>query len=96
MIAAVSEIDDRAERHRQHDERDADDVEQEQRHPLDDLVGDVLERRRLAGDVGDRVAAGGGRGHDVVAQPVDEVVGLLVLRRRLRRHEHDRDGTLRR
>ena len=85
---------DRAERHRQHDERDADDVEQEERQALHDPVGDVLERRRLAGDVRDRVAALGRRGHDVAPQVVDEVVRRLVLRRRGRRHEDDRDRLL--
>ena len=84
--------DDRAERHREHDERDADDVEQEQRQPLHDPVADVLERRRLAGDVGDRRGCLGRRRHDVVPQPVDEIVGRLVLRRRLGRHEDDGDG----
>ena len=86
--------DDRAERHREHDERDADDVEQEERQPLHDPVGDVLERRGQAGDVGDRVAALRRRRDDVVAQPVDELPGRLVLRRRVGRHEDDRDGLL--
>ena len=49
--------DDRAEGHREHEEGDADDVEQEERRPLGEPLADVLERRRLAGNVGDRVAA---------------------------------------
>ena len=92
MTAAVSEIDDRPEGHREHDERDPDDVEEEQRQPLVDPVGDVLERRVEARHVRHRLAALGRRRDDVRAQPVDELLGLLVLRRRVGGHEDDRDG----
>ena len=85
---------DRPERHREHDERDADDEEQEERQALHDPVADVLERSRQARDVGDRVAALGRRRDDVVAQAVDELIGRLVLRGGVRRHEDDCDGLL--
>ena len=78
--AAVAEMEQRPERHREHDQRDADDEEQEERQPLHDLVGDVLECGRLAGDVRLGVPAGGRRRHDVVPEPVDQGVRLLVLR----------------
>jgi hypothetical protein len=34
----------------------------------------------LPGDIGDGIAALGRRRHDIVAQVVDELIGLLVLR----------------
>ena len=82
---------DRPERHREHEERDADDVEEEDRQPLHDPVGDVDERRVQAGDVDGRIAAFGRSRHDVASQTVDEVARRLVLRRRVRGDEHDRD-----
>ena len=94
MIAAVSETTIGPECHREHDERDADDVEQEERQPLDDPVGDVLEGRRLPRDVRDGIASGRRRRHDLVAQAVDELVRLLVLRCRVRGDEDDGDGLL--
>ena len=85
---------DRPERHREHEEGDADDVEQEDRQSLHDPLGDVLERRGLAGDVRDRVAALGRDRHDVVPQTVDELARRLVLRRGRRGDEDDRNGLL--
>ena len=43
-------------------------------------VGEVVEDRGLAADVDAHVAALLGGGDDVVAQPVDQVAGLLGLR----------------
>ena len=60
--------DDRAEGHGEDEEGDADDVEEEERQPLQDPVGDVVERGGQAGHVRDRVAALRGCGHDVVAK----------------------------
>ena len=46
------------------------------------------------GDVHRRVAALGCGGHDLAAQPVDELLRLQVLRRRVGCHEDDRDRLL--
>ena len=54
--------------------------------PAGDLVGEILQRGRGAADVDvDPRAASRGREH-VVAQPVDELGGALVLGRALRDH----------
>ena len=55
-------------------------------------LGDVDERRVQAGDVDRRVTALGGFRHDVVPQAMDELRRRLVLRRRVRGDEDDRDG----
>ena len=94
VTAAVGRDDDRPERHREHDQRHSDDEEQEERRPLEDPIGDVLERRRQAGDVRDRIPVRGRRRHDVASQPVDEQVGRLVLRSGVGGHEDDRDRLL--
>ena len=83
--------DDRPERHREDEERDADHVQEEDRQPLHDPVGDVDERRVQAGHVDRGRTAFRRGGHHVASQAVDEVRRRLVLRRRARRDEHDRD-----
>ena len=83
---------DRAERHREHEERDPDDVQQEPRQALHDLVGDIRERRGQAGDIHGCVPAFGRRRYDVAAQGVDQPLRPLVLRREGRLYEDDGDG----
>ena len=85
---------DRAEGHREHEDRDADDVEQEPRRALVDAVADVDEGRVLAAHVGARLAAAERLRARCVAQRVDQVVRLRVLRRGGRR-DHDEADVLR-
>ena len=83
----VGEATDRAERHREHEERDPDDVQQEPRQTLHDAVGNVREHRGQAGDVHGCVPAFSRGRNDVAAQGVDQLLRPLVLRREVRVHE---------
>ena len=77
----------RAERGDQQQHRQADDDGDEQRQARGDLVGEVLEARRLAADVDLQRRVGRRLRDHVLAQALEQVARLRVLRRGLR----DRD-----
>ena len=86
----------RPERHREHQEGDADDVQQEPGRVREDPVPDVGERGVRPGDVRVRGRAGQRSRDHRVPQQRDEVVGLRVLRLVLAVGVDDRDGRQRR
>ena len=86
----------RAEHRHQEQHAEPDDHGDEDRQPAGDLVGQVLERRRGAADVDVHLRAARGAGEHVVAQPVDQLGGALVLGRALRDHVQDRGVAARR
>jgi hypothetical protein len=66
--------------HEQEQEREPDDAGYEQRHAVGDVLALVLERRRHPADLGGDAGRREFVGHHLVAQPVDQLLGLLVLR----------------
>ena len=80
-----------AERHRQHEERDADDVEQEPRRVREDPIADVGERGVRARHVRVRARALERLRDHRVPELRDDVVGLRVLRLVLPVRVDDRD-----
>ena len=64
----------------QEQEREADYARDEQRHSFGDVLALVLERRRDPADVRRDPGASQLGGHDLLAQPLDQVLRFLVLR----------------
>ena len=78
------------ERDEQEQERETDDAGDEQRHAVEDEVALILERRGHAADLGLDAGAAERLRHEVLAQPVDEVLDRGVLRGALGDHGEER------